>query len=79
MPSFLFHIHIIEIQWVGPDPPRAVPECGFAGELCRDDVDEERDDTSSSKNDWRDWRLQIAFVAAIALVVVAAVFAFKYV
>lgn len=64
---------------MGPDPPRAVPECGFSGELCRDDVDEEFYDHSSNINDWRDWRLQVALLAASALVVVAAVFTFKYV
>ncbi|XP_046734564.1 guanylate cyclase 32E-like [Diprion similis] len=67
-----------EIQWVGPEPPRAEPECGFTGELCRDDFDEELEDPSSNINDWRDWRLQVALLAATALVVVAAVFAFKH-
>ncbi|XP_048508953.1 guanylate cyclase 32E isoform X2 [Athalia rosae] len=78
IPKFTYINSKKEIQWVGPDPPRAVPECGFAGELCRDDIDEEFEDHLSNINDWRDWRLHVALLAATALVIVAAVFAFKH-
>ncbi|XP_015596279.1 guanylate cyclase 32E isoform X2 [Cephus cinctus] len=66
------------IQWVGEGPPKAEPECGFGGELCREDVIDDLDDKLTKIYDLRDWRLHLALSAATGLVVVAGVFAFKH-